>query len=146
MHGYAGRLNPGLGADEHELIETQWSVLVGEWAVTRTVQRNRRAHAGERVNDDPPHPFSGVRSVVRTPSCPERGRKADGGALDKQQGRDDGGAACVENSANLGRAANLHRLATRGGCYYLVDSRMGKEGMEDEGRKAGGKSGFVEGN
>ena len=28
VHGYAGRLNPGLGADEHELIETQWSVLV----------------------------------------------------------------------------------------------------------------------
>ena len=29
-------------------------VSAGKWAVTRTVQRNPRAHAGERVNDDPP--------------------------------------------------------------------------------------------
>ena len=28
VHGYECRLNPGLGADEHELNETQWSVLV----------------------------------------------------------------------------------------------------------------------
>ena len=27
VHGYECRLNPGLGADEHELTETQWSVL-----------------------------------------------------------------------------------------------------------------------
>ena len=74
----------------------------------------------------------GVWSVVWIWAYSECGREATWNSADKQQSRNDGGAACLEDNTKVGGTANIYGLATRGGCHPILDEGVGKERMENE--------------